>query len=110
MSVQYEFSLVVAMMRPPSHTKAFEGAAVNPQVIGGQHSLAGTVQQARTAAGSNWNKGGRGKPPPFSRTCILTCLCHCKCNKSYLNCSNKWIHIDAIRQSVGEINARSCKG
>ena len=35
MSVQYDLSLVVAMMGPPYHTKAFEGAAVDPQAIGG---------------------------------------------------------------------------
>jgi hypothetical protein len=45
--------------------QSFEGAAVDPQVIDGQHSLAGRVQQARPAAGSDWIKGGRGIPPPF---------------------------------------------
>ena len=33
MSVQYDLSLVVAMMGLPYHTKAFEGAAVDPKVI-----------------------------------------------------------------------------
>jgi hypothetical protein len=37
MSVQYDLSLLVAMMGPPYHVKAFEGAAADPQVIGGHH-------------------------------------------------------------------------
>ncbi len=45
--------------------QGIEGAAGNPQVIDGQHSFAGKVQQAKSAAGSGWNKGGRGNPPPF---------------------------------------------
>jgi hypothetical protein len=45
--------------------QGIEGAAGNPQVIGGQHSFAGKVQQAKSAAGSGWNKGGRGNPPLF---------------------------------------------
>jgi hypothetical protein len=53
MSVQYDLSLVVAMMVLPYHTKAFEGAVVDTQVIGGHHRLADSGDQAaRTAAGS----------------------------------------------------------
>jgi hypothetical protein len=52
MSVQYDLSLVVAMMGLPYHTKAFEGAVVDTQVIGGHHRLAGRGHQARTTAGS----------------------------------------------------------
>jgi len=51
MSVQYDLSLVVAMMGLPYHTKAFEGAAVDPQVIGGHHSLAG---RSPTSKNSSW--------------------------------------------------------
>jgi hypothetical protein len=68
-----------------------EGAAGIPQVIGGPHSFAGRVQQAGSAAGSGWNKGGTGNPPPFSRTCTLTCLCCYTCYYSNLSCSYKWL-------------------
>jgi hypothetical protein len=67
MSEQYEFFFGGGQDEACIPYQGFEGAAVDPQVIGGQHSLAGRVQQARTAAGSDRNKGGRGNPPPFSR-------------------------------------------
>ena len=51
MSVQYDLSLVVAMMGLPYHTKAFEEAVVDPQVIGGHNSLAG---RSPTSKNSCW--------------------------------------------------------
>jgi hypothetical protein len=51
MSVQYDLSLVVAMMGLLYHTKAIEGAAVDPQVIIGHHSLGG---RSPTSKNSSW--------------------------------------------------------
>jgi hypothetical protein len=51
MSVPYDLFLVVAMMGLPYHTKAIEGAAVDPQVIIGHHSLAG---RSPTSKNSSW--------------------------------------------------------
>jgi hypothetical protein len=50
-----------------------------PQVISGKlhYCFAGRGQQAGSATGSGRNIGGKGNPPPKSRTaCALTCLCH----------------------------------
>ncbi len=74
------FSLVVAMLRPPSHTKALRELLAIPKWLVVHIALL-AVQQAGSAAGSGWNKGGRGKPPFFSRTCTLTCLCCYTCDK-----------------------------
>ena len=51
MSVHNDLSLVVAMMGLPYHTKAIEGAAVDPQVIIGHHSCAG---RSPTSKNSSW--------------------------------------------------------
>jgi hypothetical protein len=65
MSVQDEFFFGGGHDEASIPYQGVEGAAVDPQVIDGQYSLAGRVQQARSAAGSGWNIGCRGNPPPF---------------------------------------------
>jgi hypothetical protein len=75
-------------------------------VIGGQHSFAGKVQQAKSAAGSIWNKGGRGNPPPFqgyvpSHVSVAT---HVTAATSVVATSGYFV--GATHPSVAEINAR----
>ncbi len=82
-----------------------EGAAGYPQVIGGQHSFAGEVQQAKSAADSSWNKGGRGNPPPFqgyapSHVSVAT---HATAATSVVATSGYFV--GATCWSVAEINA-----
>jgi hypothetical protein len=67
MSVQDEFFFGGGHDEASIPYQGIKGAAVDPQVIGGQYSCAGRVQQARSAAGFGWNIGGRGNPPLFQR-------------------------------------------
>ncbi len=65
MSVQDEFFFGGVHAEASIPYQGVEGAAGDPQVIGGPHSFAGWVQQAGSAACSGWNIGGRGYSPPF---------------------------------------------
>ncbi len=65
MSVQDEFFVWGGYDEASIPYQHVEGAAVDPQVIGGQYSLAGRFQQARSAADSGCSIGGRGNPPSF---------------------------------------------
>ncbi len=98
------FSLVVAK-KTSIPNQGIEGAAGNPQVIGGQHSFAGKVQQAKSVAGSAWNKGGRGNPPPFQGyvPSHVSVAKHATAATSFVATSGYFV--GAIRRSVAEINA-----
>jgi hypothetical protein len=105
MSVQDEFFSGGGHDEASTPYQGVEGAAGDPQVIGGQHdSFAGRVQHAGSAAGSGWNIGGRGIPPCFqghapSHVSVDT---HATIATSVVATSG---YFGAICQSMAEINA-----
>ncbi len=91
MSVQYEFSLVVAKMRPPSHIKALRELLLTHKWLMVNIALLAESNKQDQQLVPIGTKAVEVFLPPFSRTCNLTCLCCYKCDRSYLSCSDKWI-------------------
>jgi hypothetical protein len=104
MSVQDEFFSGGGHDEASTPYQGIEGAAGNPQVIGGQHdSFAGRVQQAGSAAGSGWNIGGRGKPSLFKdMPPHLPLSPHMQLSTSVVATSG---YFGAFCRSMAEINA-----
>jgi hypothetical protein len=103
MSVQDVFFLPRDLYEDSILNQGVEGAAGDPQVIGGS-SLTGGHQGL--AAGSGWNIGGQGQPPPNighvpSHVSIAT---HATAATSVVATSGYFIGTTC--QSVAEINAR----
>jgi hypothetical protein len=103
MSVQDIFFLTRDLNEDSILNQGVEGAAGEPQVIGG-NSLAGGHQGS--AAGYGWNLGGQDQPPPNivhvpSHVSVAT---HATAATSVVATSGYFV--GAIHRSVAEINAR----